>query len=201
MSDTSLHEFSQPAPLTDEEREANEKLKALLINDEGDISDKLEAALLRIFARFSSSYRAQHPNLDPLLPTTTTTHLPHPTAQDVLTSSDLDAFALATNGAPFPEEAKEEIQEYLDTDDDDNLTFRGFCEMFHLQSDNEPQETWKDLRKCGFNDELEFVGVEDKEGEQQEEKEKNEGEEGKADAKKEEQQEKDDARDEEEAVN
>ncbi|EPQ32420.1 uncharacterized protein PFL1_00616 [Pseudozyma flocculosa PF-1] len=164
MSDTE-EQISMPAPVSAEEREANDKLKALLINDEGDISDKLEAALLRIFARFSSSYRKANPTLDAHQPSTS---LPRPSKDDTLTASDLDDFAMATNGSTFPEEAKEEIQEYLDTDDDGNLTFRGFCEMFHLQSDNEPEETWRDLKTCGFNDKLDFIGVKAEAKEQQE---------------------------------
>lgn len=75
----------------------------------------------------------------------------------MLTEDDLDAFAMATNGEVLSSESKEEIKEYLDTDDNGNLTFRGFCEMFHLQSDNEAEETWRDLSKLGFDHQLKHV--------------------------------------------
>lgn len=88
----------------------------------------------------------------------------------MLTTEDLDAFALAANGAPLPDEAKQEIREFLSTDDDGNLTLGGFCEMFHLQSDNEPAETWRDLERLGFNRKLEFVGTEKAEQKEAEKK-------------------------------
>lgn len=73
-----------------------------------------------------------------------------------MTEADLDAFSTATNGAALPQESKDEIREFLDTDKDGNLTLRGFIEMYHLQSDNDPDETWKDLGKLGFSSSLEY---------------------------------------------
>ena len=70
----------------------------------------------------------------------------------------MDAFSTVTNGAALPQESKNEIREFLDTDKEGNLTLRGFIEMYHLQSDNEPEETWKDLDKLGFGDNLEYAG-------------------------------------------
>lgn len=77
-----------------------------------------------------------------------------------MTEADLDAFSTVTNGSALPQESKDEIREFLDTDKDGNLTLRGFIEMYHLQSDNEPEETWKDLGKLGFDDNLENEGGE-----------------------------------------
>lgn len=76
----------------------------------------------------------------------------------MLTEADLDAFSTVTNGATLPQESKNEIREFLDTDEEGNLTLRGFMEMYHLQSDNEPEETWKDLGKLGFDDSLGYNG-------------------------------------------
>lgn len=112
---------------------------------------------MRIFARFSTSYKKSHPELE-AAGRKPSASLPRPDAADVLTEADLDAFSTATNGAALPQESKDEIREFLDTDDKGNLTLRGFIEMYHLQSDNEPEETWKDLGKLGFDDALEFKG-------------------------------------------
>lgn len=71
----------------------------------------------------------------------------------------MDAFSTVTNGSALPRESKDEIKEFLDTDKDGNLTFSGFVEMYHLQSDNEPEETWKDLTKLGFDDQLVYKGI------------------------------------------
>lgn len=76
----------------------------------------------------------------------------------MLTEADLDAFSTVTNGEALPQESKAEIREFLDTDKDGHLTLRGFIEMYHLQSDNEPEETWKDLGKLGFDNSLEYKG-------------------------------------------
>ena len=40
-----------------------------------------------------------------------------------LTEEGLDAWARDTNGAPFDEETKEELLEFLDVNDDGNLTY------------------------------------------------------------------------------
>lgn len=83
--------------------------------------------------------------------------LARPTSDDVMMEAELDALTQVTNGCALPQESKDEIKEFLDTDDQGNLTFAGFLEMYHLQSDNEPEETWKDLVKLGFDQTLEYV--------------------------------------------
>ncbi|KAJ1031849.1 hypothetical protein NDA13_002235 [Ustilago tritici] len=131
--------------------------KAALLDDEGDLTEKLESALIRIFARYSSSYKKAHPDVD-AFGSNASSSLPRPAATDVLTEADLDRFSSVANGAALPQESKDEIKEFLDTDEEGNLSFRGFVEMYHLQSDNDPEETWKDLDKLGFDDQLEYKG-------------------------------------------
>ncbi|SPO20809.1 uncharacterized protein UTRI_00286 [Ustilago trichophora] len=140
--------------------------KAALLDDEGDLTAKFEAALIRIFARFSTSYRKSHPDVNASGSKPSTT-LPRPDAADVLTEADLDAFSSVTNGAALPQESKDEIREFLDADEDGNLTLRGFIEMYHLQSDNDPEETWKDLGKLGFGADLEYKGDAEEQAESQ----------------------------------
>lgn len=78
----------------------------------------------------------------------------------------LDRFAYDTNGSPFPQETKVELREFMDCDDEGRLTvsgtgfrlfgtlrltsctsslaqFSGFLQMYHLQADNDLDETWK----------------------------------------------------------
>ncbi|PWZ02784.1 hypothetical protein BCV70DRAFT_234575 [Testicularia cyperi] len=136
---------------------ASQVERVALLDDEGDLSPKFEVALIRIFARFSSSYKGKQPQGEATR--TDGDEVPQrPGRDDVLTEAELDEFAKATNGEPLPQESKDEIREFLDTDDTGSLTFRGFCEMFHLQSDNEPEETWKDLVKLGFDHQLNYIG-------------------------------------------
>lgn len=118
-------------------------------------SFQFEAALIRIFARFSSSYKKYHPDVQ-ASGSKPSASIPRPDAADIWTEADLDAFSTITNGAALPQESKDEIREFLDTDEENNLTLRGFIEMYHLQSDNDPEETWKDMGKLGFNNSLAY---------------------------------------------
>ncbi|KAJ9476933.1 hypothetical protein PHBOTO_000598 [Pseudozyma hubeiensis] len=153
---------------TDQEAVSQPKrAQAPLLDEEGDLTPKFETALIRIFARFSTSYKKSHPEVI-AFGNKSSTSIPRPNSSDVLTEADLDAFSTVTNGSALPQESKDEIREFLDTDKDGHLTLRGFIEMYHLQSDNEPEETWKDLGKLGFGDDLEYQGGE-KESEKQKE--------------------------------
>lgn len=80
-----------------------------------------------------------------------------------LTPADLDRWAQDTNGAPFTDEAKDELKEFLDVNDDGNLTcvldqchlnmnqllrtyrLNGFIQIYQLQTENDEEETWRDL--------------------------------------------------------
>ncbi|KAF4603569.1 hypothetical protein EYR40_000741 [Pleurotus pulmonarius] len=79
-----------------------------------------------------------------------------------LTDAGLDRWASETNGAPFSEDQKEELQ-MLDVTDDGHLTcvtftslrkrgsnrgarrYAGFIQLYQLQTENDEAETWKDL--------------------------------------------------------
>ncbi|KIS71812.1 uncharacterized protein UMAG_10955 [Mycosarcoma maydis] len=148
MSSTTKEKEASPSPAAD---------KAPLLDEEGDLTPKFEAALIRVFARFSTSYKKRHAEVR-ASGSEPSASIPRPDGSDVLTEADLDAFSTVTNGAALPQESKNEIREFLDTDKEGNLTLRGFIEMYHLQSDNEPEETWKDLDKLGFGDNLEYAG-------------------------------------------
>ncbi|CDO72837.1 hypothetical protein BN946_scf185002.g22 [Trametes cinnabarina] len=62
-----------------------------------------------------------------------------------LTSEGLDSWARDTNGAPFDEATKEEILEFMDVTEDGGLTFKGFMQVYQLQTENDEEETWRDL--------------------------------------------------------
>ena len=75
----------------------------------------------------------------------------------------MDKWATDTNGHPFPEETKEELREFMDVTDDGDLTcvsirddrrviyltsyprFKGFMQIYQLQTENDEEETWRDL--------------------------------------------------------
>ncbi|KAK0549429.1 hypothetical protein OC845_003134 [Tilletia horrida] len=77
----------------------------------------------------------------------------------VLSDAALDRFAFETNGAPFGAESKAEILEFLDVDEQGRLTFEGFLSMYSLQTENDEDETWRDLTTHGFDNNLELVST------------------------------------------
>jgi len=62
-----------------------------------------------------------------------------------MTAQGLDAWATDTNGSPFSDDTKEEMLEFLDVTDSGDLTFKGFLQIYQLQTENEEDETWNDL--------------------------------------------------------
>ncbi|TFK42666.1 hypothetical protein BDQ12DRAFT_676598 [Crucibulum laeve] len=123
-----------------------------LLDDEGAISDQLEACLKHIFAKYCT----------PPTPAATVeddrrTALLEPLPNAYLSPEGLDAWARDTNGSPFSQETKDELVEFLDVTDDGGLTFKGFMQIYQLQTENDEEETWKDLSSHGFDRSLELV--------------------------------------------
>ncbi len=77
-----------------------------------------------------------------------------------LNDKEIGAYFAATNDMDFSDDEEEEmeqevlqeIKDNFETDDNGNLTKRGFLEMYQLQTLSEPQETWRDLQKHGYNE-------------------------------------------------
>jgi len=47
--------------------------------------------------------------------------------------------------------------EFLDVTDTGCLTFKGFLQVYQLQTENDEEETWRDLSKHGFDRNLRLV--------------------------------------------
>ena len=80
-----------------------------------------------------------------------------------MSSEGLDAWASDTNGTPFSEDTKAELMEFMDVTDTGCLTwvavalrisrhsliveyrFKGFLQVYQLQTENDEEETWRDL--------------------------------------------------------
>ncbi|THU86413.1 hypothetical protein K435DRAFT_365285 [Dendrothele bispora CBS 962.96] len=100
-----------------------------LVDDEGSITDELEKCLRVIFAKYCTPKSTDGSLAD-------NAHL---------TTEGLDAWAKDTNGSPFSQETKDEILEFMDVTDDGHLTFKGFLQVYQLQTENDPEETYSDL--------------------------------------------------------
>jgi len=113
-----------------------------LLDDDGAVTEQFERVLQRIFLKYCTPKPSEtNPSTLP-----TNAYLP-PDA--------LDKWATDTNGSTLPDDQKEEIKEYMDVNEEGNLTFKGFVQIYQLQTENDEEETWKDLQKHGFTRNLE----------------------------------------------
>ncbi|RDB20990.1 hypothetical protein Hypma_011524 [Hypsizygus marmoreus] len=124
-----------------------------LLDDEGGISDQLELCLKHIFAKYCAP-RPPTPVGDEKR-----VALLEPPPHAYLSPQGLDAWAQDTNGAPFSQETKDELIEFLDVTDDGGLTFKGFLQIYQLQTENDEEETWRDLSNHGFDRTLRLVAT------------------------------------------
>ncbi len=105
-----------------------------LIDDQtDDFTEKCRQALTEIFQRF---------DLD---------------KDGSLNEAELDAYAMVCNEKVLSQEEKGEIKTYFKLDEKGNLTLEGFLDMYHMQTSADPKETWKDLRKFGYDKKLNKV--------------------------------------------
>jgi len=121
-----------------------------LLDADGAISDRLEQCLKHIFAKYCTP-----PTPMPMVGKRGV--LLTPPEGSYLTQEGLDAWATDTNGAPFSEETKEELREFLDVTEKGWLTFKGFLQIYQLQSSTEEEETWRDLSNHGFDRSLRLI--------------------------------------------
>ncbi|CAO1627245.1 unnamed protein product [Sympodiomycopsis kandeliae] len=148
--------------------------KVALLDEEGDLTNKFEDAIAYIFQKYctvpaSSELTTESDADDSSISASSRSHSPggnktpllgsRPPNGAVISDVGLDKFAYETNGAPFPQESKDELKQFLDCDDKGRLTYQGFLGLYHLQSDNDLDETWKDLSTHGFQSDLSLVST------------------------------------------
>ncbi|KAI6028767.1 hypothetical protein F5J12DRAFT_807547 [Pisolithus orientalis] len=146
----------------------NAQPDAQLLDDDGTISEKvcfteplvpcdlpevpqLEACLKHIFTKYCVPAPPPSDRNGPSLLT--------PPEGSYLTPEGLDAWARDTNGAPFSQDTKDELIEFLDVTDDGGLTLKGFMQIYQLQTENDEEETWRDLSCHGFDRGLTLVST------------------------------------------
>ncbi|KAG0208051.1 hypothetical protein BGX28_000871 [Mortierella sp. GBA30] len=113
-----------------------------LVDEDGALTQECEDALVAIFERYDVD------------------------KDGALSNAELDAFAKDTNGDVFDEDTRTEITEFLDLDAKGQLTLKGFLQMYNLQTSSEPEETWKDLQKHGYDTKLKLVASRNEDSEE-----------------------------------
>lgn len=108
------------------------------------ISPQAFTALTHIF----STHCSPSPSTTTLVPTALGPLHPAPAPTASLTQGSgggLEAFARATNGAPFDQASLDEITTFFDVTPEGGLTLKGFLQMYQLQTENDEEETWKSV--------------------------------------------------------
>ncbi|KIJ16803.1 hypothetical protein PAXINDRAFT_112904 [Paxillus involutus ATCC 200175] len=131
----------------------NTQTDTQLLDDDGAISQKLEACLKHIFTKYC------RPPPPAMSRKSLGLSLLSPPEGAYLTPEGLDEWARDTNGAPFTQETKDELIEFLDVTDDGGLTLKGFMQIYQLQTENDEEETWRDLSNHGFDRTLILVST------------------------------------------
>ncbi|EFI28386.1 hypothetical protein CC1G_13920 [Coprinopsis cinerea okayama7 len=113
--------FASPRPETPEpssrQGRRNHDPGVQLLDEDGGISDQLEACLKHIFAKYCTPSVQKPSDGSPANALLT----PPPNAY--LSAEGLDEWARDTNGTPFSQETKDELIEFLDVTDDGCLTY------------------------------------------------------------------------------
>ena len=109
-----------------------------LTDESGDLIPQCEAALKEIFDRFDEDKDGS------------------------LSNEEIDNFAKACNGGNTLSATEKEELKNFDHTAEGNITLTGFLQMYSLQTMAAEEETWKDLKTLGYNDELQLVTKEQK---------------------------------------
>ncbi|KAF7723488.1 hypothetical protein EC973_001999 [Apophysomyces ossiformis] len=106
---------------------------SILVDDDDEFLPKVEKILKEVFDRFDKDN------------------------DGVWKLEELQDFAEATNGRAFDQSVIDEIVDSFDVDRNKDLTYKGFYQMYHMQTLSDPEETLKDFKKHGYDNNLDLV--------------------------------------------
>lgn len=103
-------------------------------DENGEVTEKFKAALKEIFYKFS-------------------------TDKKTLSDDDINEYHKYVNGEPITEEGLEFLKSSgaFETDERSYLTLKGFIDFYHFQTFNTLSETIEDLKKFGYDENLEKI--------------------------------------------
>lgn len=76
---------------------------------------------------------------------------------DALCFSELDAFAKESQTGSLTAEDQAQLRVLFDCNAKGDLTLKGFEQMYLVQTNHQPDDTWKDLEKLGYAKSLELL--------------------------------------------
>ena len=110
--------------------------KVGLLEKNGDLTKQMKLVLGEIFTRFDAD------------------------GDDALSQAELEAFAVASKtGEGINEDEIKQLGTFFDTDPKGNLTRKGFEQMYLMQSNSQPDDTWRDLKALGYSKALDLLGI------------------------------------------
>ena len=102
-----------------------------LLDESGELTRALDLVVKQVFWRFDAD------------------------GDGALSVDELQAFARVCNdGDELCTEEVEEVQQYFDCDSAGGLTALGFSQMWHMQAEARPEDTWADLYALSYTDSL-----------------------------------------------
>lgn len=142
----------------------------LLLDEDGALSLQFEAVLRAVFLRYATDH--------PLESTLASARIidsdrrrgeaPEPEREETdeifknaktIERVGLNKFAQDTNGQEMSDDTFAECRDFFDVLDD-RLTFKGFLQLYQLQTENDPSETLSDLKSWGYDTEtLELIAT------------------------------------------
>ena len=109
--------------------------KAGLVEKNGALSPRFRAVLAEIFKRFDAD------------------------GDGALGMPELEAFAKASGTGTVTAEDQRQLGKLFDADANGNLTLKGFCDMYLMQTNHNAEDTWRDLVRLGYSKELEVLNA------------------------------------------
>jgi len=101
-----------------------------LTDDMGDLTPEVTKALEEIFKRYDKD------------------------GDSALNDQEFRDFFVGCNGKPPPKDVIEEVKANFELNDKGHLTWGGFLDLYSLQTGSSEDETWNDLKKHGYDDNL-----------------------------------------------
>jgi hypothetical protein len=116
-------------------KESKKSAKAGLVEKNGELCPKFKVVLREVFQRFDVD------------------------RDEALSLKELEAFAAVTSSGDINRDELRQLGNYFDVNAKGDLTLKGFEQMYLMQTNHQPADTWRDLKLLGYPESLEPFNV------------------------------------------